>query len=168
MKACVICGNEIDDSGTILSTNPPKEICGKCNFERYLAKSTGDVESHRAYFEQFSYSITRDIAEALDADVPGLGLVKLVTEATKWQGADAFQGERYEYDIVTILNKDHGAVNKVHMLNVLREHASQGWRLHTIYSNELGKNAVQVLGLGVNATACEDVMIFERRLGQKE
>ncbi len=33
-----------------------------------------------------------------------------------------------------------------------------------MYSNELGKNALSLLGVGVNSTACEDVMIFERRI----
>jgi len=47
---------------------------------------------------------------------------------------------------------------------VLTDYARAGWKLHTMYSNELGKNAVALLGLGVNSTACEDVLIFERRI----
>ena len=47
---------------------------------------------------------------------------------------------------------------------LLAEHAKDGWKLHTIYSNELGKNAVSLLGFGTNSTACEDVLIFERRV----
>lgn len=49
-------------------------------------------------------------------------------------------------------------------MQILKDHSSNGWKLHTIYSNELGKNAIQILGLGINSTACEDVMIFERRI----
>jgi len=37
-----------------------------------------------------------------------------------------------------------------------------------INSNELGKNAIRILGFGINATACEDVMIFERRVQHLE
>ena len=70
----------------------------------------------------------------------------------------------YEYDIVTILNKEHGLVDKEQMNRILQDHASNGWRLHTIYSNELGKSAISLLGLGINSTACEDVLIFERKL----
>lgn len=72
--------------------------------------------------------------------------------------------EFYEYDVVTIINEDHGTINKEKMLAILSEHAKKGWKLHTIYSNELGKNALRIMGLGVNSTACEDVLIFERRI----
>ena len=70
----------------------------------------------------------------------------------------------YEYDVVTIINENHGTIDKQGMMKILSEHAKKGWKLHTIYSNELGKNALRVLGLGVNATACEDVLVFERRV----
>ena len=76
--------------------------------------------------------------------------------------------EFYEYDVVTIINQDHGIVDKNKMMKILSEHAKNGWRLHTMYSNELGKNAVSLLGFGVNATACEDVLIFERRVQDLE
>lgn len=72
--------------------------------------------------------------------------------------------EFYEYDVVTIINEDHGRVDKTKMMRILAEHTKNGWRLHTMYSNELGKNALKVLGFGVNSTACEDVLIFERRI----
>jgi len=72
--------------------------------------------------------------------------------------------EFYEYDVVTIINEDHGTVNKEKMLEILSEYAKKCWKLHTIYSNELGKNALRLMGLGVNSTACEDVLIFERRI----
>lgn len=72
--------------------------------------------------------------------------------------------EFYEYDVVTIINEDHGTVDKEKMMEILSEHAKNGWKLHTMYSNELGKNALMILGIGVNSTACEDVMIFERRI----
>lgn len=72
--------------------------------------------------------------------------------------------EFYEYDVVTIINENHGRIDKEKMLHILSERAKQGWKLHTIYSNELGKNAISILGLGMNSTACEDVLIFERRV----
>ena len=72
--------------------------------------------------------------------------------------------EFYEYDVVTIINENHGTVDKEKMMRILSDHAKSGWKLHTMYSNELGKNALSLMGFGVNATACEDVMIFERRV----
>ncbi len=76
--------------------------------------------------------------------------------------------EFYEYDVVTIINENHGTIDKQKMMNILSEHARNGWKLHTIYSNELGKNALAILGFGVNSTACEDVLIFERRIPEVE
>lgn len=72
--------------------------------------------------------------------------------------------EFYEYDVVTIINEEHGTIDKDKMMKILSDHAKNGWKLHTIYSNELGKNALMILGFGTNSTACEDVLIFERRI----
>ena len=88
---------------------------------------------------------------------------RIETEQQHQAFAKSF-GEYYEYDVVTIINEGHGQVDKQRILNVLNQRSKQGWKLHTIYSNELGKNAISLLGLGVNATACEDVLIFERRI----
>ena len=85
------------------------------------------------------------------------------TEKRKADYAKSFN-EFYEYDVVTIINQDHGCIDKERMMRVLSSHASQGWRLHSVYSNELGKNAIRLLGFGTNSTACEDVLIFERRV----
>ena len=74
----------------------------------------------------------------------------------------------YEYDIETVINENHGTVDKDRMRQILNERAKQGWKLHTMYSNELGKNALGLLGLGINSTACEDVMVFERKLQDSE
>lgn len=84
-------------------------------------------------------------------------------EVEKINYAKSFN-EFFEYDVVTVINKDHGTIDQQEMMRILSDHAKKGWKLHTIYSNELGKNALSVLGLGVNSTASEDVLIFERRI----
>lgn len=53
------------------------------------------------------------------------------------------------------------------MTELINKRAREGWKLHTVYSNELGKNALKVLGLVENSTACEDVLVFERKLMDK-
>ena len=88
---------------------------------------------------------------------------EIKAEKKRQEFAKSFN-EFYEYDVVTIINENHGAVDKERMMRVLADHAAKGWRLHTIYSNELGKNALSVMGLGMNSTASEDVLIFERRV----
>ena len=72
----------------------------------------------------------------------------------------------YEYDYVVVPNLSDGSTNKERIEEVITSHAMQGWRLVTMYSNELGKNTMGVavggVGGGTNATMCEDVMVFER------
>jgi hypothetical protein len=72
--------------------------------------------------------------------------------------------ELYEYKVVTMHNEKGGVVDAEGIEKVLSDYARSGWRLHTMYSNELGKQSAAVLGFGTNATVCEDVLIFERRV----
>lgn len=72
----------------------------------------------------------------------------------------------YEYDYIVVPNKPDGTTNKERIQEIISSHAMQGWRLITMYSNELGKNSMGVsvagIGGGTNTTMCEDVMVFER------
>lgn len=73
-------------------------------------------------------------------------------------------GEFYEYNVITAVNTVDGRTDAEKMKRIIEEQARKGWRLHTVYSNDLGKNAISLLGIGINSTASEDVMIFERRI----
>lgn len=68
----------------------------------------------------------------------------------------------YEYDYIVVPNKADGSANKETIKDIIESHAMQGWRLVTMYSNEIGKNAITVGGVGGNVTICEDVLVFER------
>lgn len=72
----------------------------------------------------------------------------------------------YEYDCVVVPNLSDGSTDKERIQEIVASHAMQGWRLVTMYSNELGKNSmgVAVAGIGgaTNSTMCEDVLMFER------
>lgn len=68
----------------------------------------------------------------------------------------------YEYDYIVVPNKSDGSTNKEVIEDIIGSHAMQGWRLVTIYSNEIGKNAITVGGIGGNVTICEDILVFER------
>ncbi len=78
----------------------------------------------------------------------------------------------YEYDFLVVPNMSDGSTNKERIQEVIVSHAMQGWRLVTMYSNELGKNSMGVavagVGGGTNTTMCEDVMVFERCIKSKE
>lgn len=74
----------------------------------------------------------------------------------------------YEYDFFTVPNLSDGSTNKEAIKSIIESHAMQGWRLVTMYSNEIGKNAIAIGGVGGNVTMCEDILVFERCIKEKE
>lgn len=74
----------------------------------------------------------------------------------------------YEYKVISLednsglFNKNSGRIDVGRMSEVLNELGMDGWHLVVAYSNELGKNAVAALGLGLNSSIDEHILIFER------
>ena len=64
---------------------------------------------------------------------------------------------------VEVVNDDiAGGTNTSHLSAVLKRYSDLGWKLKSIFTNELGKNSVSVAGVGINSTADQTVLIFER------
>lgn len=148
-------------------------LCDECyeGFQKVLQK---DSEMVLKYKESYNFPNASEKAKKEIIALAGrmyqkmLDEGKIVEEELKRQEFALSFNEYYEYDVVSILNENHGQIDRNRMQKILSQYSKQGWKLHTIYSNELGKNAVSLLGLGVNATACEDVLIFERRIERFE
>lgn len=153
-------------------------ICEDC-FSKLMLLRKNDIETF-AFFsdsdnlknssnnaKQYINSLLEEkhLLEAEKQRVEAEKQTEILAEKEKRSYAKSFN-EFYEYDVVTIINENHGTIDKERMKNILSEYTKNGWKLHTIYSNELGKNAIRILGLGVNSTACEDVLIFERRISE--
>lgn len=149
------------------------ELCKNC-YETYNKAVCGDSEAVKVFCapNAFPNATNRARTDVIDLvkrkeqkrrQEEAAERKKIEDEQKRQEFAKSFN-EFYEYDVVTIINANHGAIDKEHMMKVLADHAAQGWKLHSVYSNELGKNALSVIGLGVNSTACEDVLIFERRV----
>lgn len=72
----------------------------------------------------------------------------------------------FEYEIIVIEDLSSGQVDNKKIQQTLNEWSKKGWRLHSIYSSEIGRNSAAVsivrLGVTINATINETVMIFER------
>ena len=75
--------------------------------------------------------------------------------------------QKYEYAFETIVDKFGGGVNLEKIASITAEKAKSGWRLITVFTNELGKDALSIAGVGVNSTADETVLVFEREIEQK-
>lgn len=164
---CGVCGQEKNNSKRVISGIP---MCEEC-FEKLSKLRNGDYDTIKYFYNRDNMIYATESAveyindilgkkiQELQLDDKSLGVIEddNISHTRKYT-------DLYEYDVVTILNKEHGLVDKEKMSRILQVHAIDGWRLHTIYSNELGKNALMLLGLGVNSTACEDVLIFERKI----
>ena len=78
--------------------------------------------------------------------------------------------DQLEYDIVSILDKEHGAVGGERMSEVITFHARMGWRLAFVVSNEIGHDSSMTeldgVSVGINSTIDQNVLIFERRIQQ--
>ena len=72
-------------------------------------------------------------------------------------GADGY----YEYSVKTLVDEG-GRTNTLKMAEMLNQMGLAGWRLVSSHTNELGKNALIISGFGINSTADETVLIFER------
>lgn len=72
----------------------------------------------------------------------------------------------FEYQVVIINNLVTGEMNQTQLQETLNTYAENGWKLHSVFNNELGKTsssiAIGFLGSTVNATIDQTVLIFER------
>ena len=71
----------------------------------------------------------------------------------------------YEYETIVINDNSDGTVNTKQIQDTLLEYSKAGWRLHSIFTNEVGKSTVGAfigfIGSNVNATIDQTIMIFE-------
>ncbi len=72
----------------------------------------------------------------------------------------------FEYKVIVVNDLSDGQVNDIKIQETLNEWSDKGWKLHSIYSSEIGKvsTTVSILGFGAitNATIDQTVLIFER------
>lgn len=145
---------------TLLRKNDIKAFAFFNDVDNLLHASKEGKEYIQSILQEKQYLMDsiKEGQEGLAEEQQRLARIKQI-ELDKINYAKSFK-EYYEYDVVTIANNSSGTVKIDQLRSILSEYSSKGWRLHSIYSNELGKNAL----LGINATVGEDVLIFERRV----
>lgn len=76
----------------------------------------------------------------------------------------------YEYTVARVLDNRNGSTNQEKLQSVLTEYAGDGWKLHSVITNELGKNSNSVgiggMKSGTNASIDEILLIFERMVSR--
>lgn len=68
----------------------------------------------------------------------------------------------YEYKVISVVDSHSGKCDTFALENKLNNLALEGWRVKGIVGNELGKNALAIMGAGVNSTVEELIVILER------
>lgn len=67
-----------------------------------------------------------------------------------------------DYQVEIIYDNSSGGTDIARLSSVLKRYSDLGWKLKSVFTNELGKNSVSVAGVGINSTADQTVLIFER------
>lgn len=67
----------------------------------------------------------------------------------------------YEYKVISLVDK-RGAVDAEKLMAQLNDLGLDGWRLQCAYTNEMGKDSLSIAGFGINSTADQNILIFER------
>lgn len=76
----------------------------------------------------------------------------------------------YEYDTVVVYDKRSGGADIEAINRTLMAYAKDSWKLHTAFTNEVGKNSSTVgyggVSIGTNSTMDQTVLIFERMIAK--
>lgn len=80
--------------------------------------------------------------------------------------AQLSRNPKYEYKVEAIVDDKYGDIGLDKIQNLLTRYSEAGWKLHSVFTNELGKNG-RTIGIysassGTNATIEQTVFIFER------
>lgn len=107
------------------------------------------------------YKTVNHLFELSDEELKSLSniaIIKLLNDI-KHRTSDV----TYEYAVEVI--KDVGGATNVTLLSqVLENYSSRGYRVRSIFTNELGVNSVSVSGMGFNSTADQVVVVFEKKI----
>ena len=76
--------------------------------------------------------------------------------------------QRYEYRIITVNDNIGGGTDISSIEKSIQTYAAEGWRVVTVFTNELGKNALSIGGVGINSTVDQSIIVFERPVKQQD
>ena len=167
MKTCPECGELLGDS---------VEVCFGCHYNFQLKrKMTKDereeqrqkqieIERQKAEEERRKGEEKRQKAEEerQKAEEERLKVDERRVQISNQISKNPF----YEYQVIVVDNLKNGEIDKNKIQRELNEWSTKGWKLHSVFNNELGKTLTAVhvgfLGASVNATIDETILIFER------
>ena len=156
MKNCPECGELLGDT---------VELCFRCDYnfqlQRKITKNEREEEKQKqAEIERQQAEIERQQAE----------IERQQAEVKRQQANEKkiqlSKNPLFEYQVVVVNNLRTGEINEIQIQAELNTWSENGWKLHSVFNNELGKTsssiAVGFLGTTINATIDQTVLIFER------
>ena len=94
------------------------------------------------------------------------------TNLQKINPNDFIYSAKYEYIVDSIQDNSNGSISPSQVQSLLTHYAQGGWRLHSVFRNELGRNSRQIgvggFSGGANATMEQTILIFERCIKPEE
>lgn len=148
MKECPNCKELVGDN---------VRVCFNCNYD-FLLKKVIDQSAERR---------RREDQERQRKEIEAESQIKVSAINTKAEQIS--KNPVYEYATVVINDDENGRIDIDYLNGILNEYASAGWKLHSILTNEVGRNmtsssvtTIMTITTGTNATVDQTIMIFER------
>ena len=129
--------------------------CPKCYYD-FKAKI---VRKPQAVVEQEEWKVKQELERKQQA-------IEQAKRVNDERTLAAIHSARYEYATEYLGDSRNGLLRKSELDAVLSRYAIDGWRLHSVFTNEAGKNASAVgiggVTVGTNSTMDVTILIFER------
>lgn len=146
MKTCPECGELVGDS---------VESCFNCNYNFNLKRklTKNEIEEKNKKQEQEKHKLEQENNKLEEERRKQLVAERLkenerITQLSK--------NPMFEYQTVIVNNLETGEINQIEFQKALEKWSQKGWRLHSVFNNELGKTASSIsvgfIGSSVNAT----------------
>lgn len=148
MKECPNCKELVGDN---------VRVCFNCNYD-FLLRKVIDQSAERRRREDQERQRKESEAES-----------KIKVSAINTKAEQISKNPVYEYATVVVNDDENGRIDVDYLNGILNEYASAGWKLHSILTNEVGRNmtsssvtTIMTITTGTNATVDQTIMIFER------
>lgn len=160
MKACPNCGELIGDD---------VQECFNChyNYIHQRVMTSEEIAKERDKKQQEIVEKTKEVERRQKAEEEQLIKEQLLLKERKEKIEQQIKrNPKYEYKIITIDDTSSGSIDSARIQKILNQYSEEGWKLHSAFTNELGKNSSSTsighMGSGTNATIDQTVLIFER------
>lgn len=129
--------------------------CPKCYYDFKMRV----VHKPQAVVEREEWKVKQEIERKQQA-------IEQAKRSNDERAMAVLRSARYEYATEYLRDSRNGLLNKSTLDDILFRYASEGWRLHSVFTNEAGKNASAIgiggVTAGSNATMDVTILIFER------